>query len=435
MPVQTIDTDSLTFTEFNQQWIVKAGVVISTTAAGGNAVTIARSGGQLFNHGDISSTGGGGHVVFIDFFGSETSIFNSAGGTMTGSTGIVIEANGIHLSNQGSIIGLANYAIQYAFSSGSSEINNSGYIRGKTAAIFAEATNTFTLINSGVIESAGDAVSVGLTHAPGHIVNTGSIISGGYAIRSDAFSGMLVENTGSIIGNILLKGTQPEKIINNGLIRGDIVFGSRDDILRGKVGVIDGTVAAGSGDDSLKGGASDDNFFGEGGKDELFGRDGDDELLGQNGQDRIVGQGGDDELFGGDAGDTLKGGNGDDVLSGNDAGDKLKGGSGADTFLYDKTSDSRGGSVAETRLDTILDFKSSQGDTIDLSRIEIKIGDAVQKLDFIGEAAFSGKKGEVRYETKGVNAFVQLDAFGGKRADFEIKLKGVSTLNAHDFDL
>jgi Ca2+-binding RTX toxin-like protein len=417
MPVQTTDTNGLSFTANNQQWIVKAGVVISTTDAGAHAVTIARSDGQLFNHGDISATGGGGRAIQIDFFGGGASLSNSAGGTMTGGAGIVIEASATQISNQGSIIGLTGAAIHYTFSSGGSEIHNAGYIRGKTAAIFAEAMDTITLVNSGVIESAGDAVAVGLRHDPGHIVNTGTIIGGGYAIRSDLFSGMLLENTGSIIGNIFLKGTQAETIVNNGLIRGNIVFGSHDDILRGKVGVIDGTVAGGYGDDTLKGGASDDDFFGEGGKDQLFGRGGDDELFGQAGQDRLVG--------GGD----------DDVLFGADGGDRLKGGSGADVFLYDRVTDSKGGNVADSRLDTILDFRSSQGDTIDLSRIELKTGDVVQKLHFIGDAAFSGQKGEVRYETKGDSAFVQLDVYGGKRPDFEIKLKGVSTLQASDFDL
>jgi Ca2+-binding RTX toxin-like protein len=417
MPIQTIDTNGLSFTADNQQWIVRAGVVISTTATGANAVTIARSGGQLINHGDISSTGDGGHGVQVDFFGGGASIVNSANGTMMAASGIVVEVNSTRISNQGSIIGLAKAGIEYAFSAGTSEIHNSGYLFGKTSAIFAESMDGISLVNSGVIEAGGDAISVGLRHEVGHIVNTGSIISGGYAIRSDVFSGMIVENAGSILGNILLKGTKVETIVNNGLIRGNIVFGSYDDILRGKDGVIDGTVSGGFGDDSLKGGRSDDEFFGEGGKDALVGGGGADELFGQAGQDRLVGQGGDDVLFGGDSGD------------------KLKGGSGADTFLYDRITDSKGGSVADTRLDTILDFRSSQGDKLDLSRIELKTIEVAQKLDFIGDAAFSGKKGEIRYETKGDNAFVQLDVYGGKKPDFEIKLKGVSTLHASDFDL
>lgn len=90
---------------------------------------------------------------------------------------------------------------------------------------------------------------------------------------------------------------------------------------------------------------------------------------------------------------------GDDILFGSDLGDRLKGGSGADTFRFEKSTDSRGGVSADTRLDTILDFKSSQGDRIDLSRIDLKSG-VDQKLDFIGEAAFTGKKGEVRCEIR-----------------------------------
>jgi Ca2+-binding RTX toxin-like protein len=398
MPVQTVDTDSLEFSDPNQQWIVKAGVVISTTAVNANAVTIARSDGQLINHGDISATGGGtgGHAVEVDFFGQHASILNSAQGTMTGSTGIVFQSSGTHLSNQGSIIGLAKHGIEYTFSAGASEIHNSGYIYGKTSAVFAEALDTITIVNSGVIEAGGDALAIGLGTSTGRIVNTGTIIGGGHAIISTLFRSLYVENTGTIIGDVLLKGFDPEKVINNGLIRGDVTFGNSADIFRGRDGVVDGSVFAGLGNDSLKGGAADDEFFGERGQDELFGR------------------------------------GGDDLLSGGDLGDKLKGGGGADTFLYDKAADSKGGVSADTRLDTILDFRSSQGDTIDLARIDLK-GD--QKLEFIGSAAFSGKKGEVRYEIKGDNAFVQLDIAGGKRPDVEIKLKGVSTLHADDFDL
>ena len=207
---------------------------------------------------------------------------------------------------------------------------------------------------------------------------------------------MFVENTGTIIGDVLLKGFDPEKVVNNGLIRGDVTFGNSADVYRGRDGALDGTVFGAGGNDSLKGGAADDEFHGQGGQDELFGR------------------------------------GGDDLLFGSDFGDRLKGGSGADIFRYDKTADSRGGPVADTRLDTILDFKSGQGDKIDLSRIELNGG---QKLDFIGDAAFTGKKGEVRYEIKGDNAYVQLDAAGGKHPELEIKLKGVSTLHADDFDL
>jgi len=396
MPVQTTDTAGLTFTEANQQWIVKAGVVISTTAANADAVTIARANPQLLNHGDIYATGAGGHAVNVDFFGRDALITNSGDATMTGSTGILFQSDGARLFNQGSIIGLAANGIEFAFSSGSSEIHNTGYIYGKTSAIFAESTDTVSIVNNGVIESDGNAVSVGLRTVAGSIVNTGTIIGGDHAIVSNLFRAMSVENTGEIIGDISLQSFDPVEVINNGLIRGDVTLGNKADIYQGRKGVVDGTVLAGIGEDSLKGGGADDAFFGQGGQDELFGR------------------GGDDLLFGGELGD------------------KLKGGGGADTFRYEKLADSRGGNLADTRLDTILDFKSGQGDVIDFSRIELSDG---RKLDFIGDAAFTGKKGEVRYETKGDNALVQIDSYGNKRPDLEIKLKGVSSLHASDFDL
>lgn len=393
MPVQTTDTTSLVFTDSNQQWIVKSGVVIAASGAA-NAVTIAKADPQLVNHGDISATGG--TAVNVDFFAQNAFISNSAVGTISGPTAIVVEPSDTQLWNEGSIVGFTAHGVQYNFSAGASQIHNSGYIYGKTSAIFAESMASIAIVNSGVIESAGDAISTGLRTATGSIINTGTIVGGDHAIVSTQFRSLFVENAGTIIGDILLKGFDPQKVINNGLIQGDVTFANAADVFKGRDGVVDGTVQGGGGADNLKGGAGDDEFFGQNGQDTLFGR------------------------------------GGDDLLCGGDQGDKLKGGSGADSFQYEKLADSKGGNVADTRLDAIVDFRSSQGDIIDLSRIELKDG---QKLDFIGDAAFTGKKGEVRYEIKGDNAFVQIDSYGNKRADFEIKLKGVSTLHASDFDL
>ena len=48
---------------------------------------------------------------------------------------------------------------------------------------------------------------------------------------------------------------------------------------------------------------------------------------------------------------------------------------------------------------------------------------------------FTGRKGELRYDKKGGDAFVQADVNGDRKADFEIKLNDVSKLDAHDFHL
>ncbi|WP_269585942.1 chondroitinase-B domain-containing protein [Roseibium sp. Sym1] len=164
------------------------------------------------------------------------------------------------------------------------------------------------------------------------------------------------------------------------------------DTLKGRVG--DDTLYGGSGDDRLEGGDGEDVLYGGDSKDLLFGNAGNDVLFGEAGEDRLGGGGGDDELSGGgnndvlygndgfdrlDGGagnDYLSGGNGDDVLLGADGydflyggadadqltggmgRDELQGGSGADTFVFLETDDYR---------DTVLDFKSSENDRLDLS--------------------------------------------------------------------
>ncbi len=83
---------------------------------------------------------------------------------------------------------------------------------------------------------------------------------------------------------------------------------------------------------------------------------GDDWVYGGEGHDIVDGYTGDDILHGGAGDDFLDGGRGDDVLYGGTGRDVLWGGRGADTFVY------RERNFGE---DTILKFKSGEGDKID----------------------------------------------------------------------
>ncbi|MGY5537463.1 retention module-containing protein [Vibrio brasiliensis] len=91
---------------------------------------------------------------------------------------------------------------------------------------------------------------------------------------------------------------------------------------------------------------------GSGSNSTLTGGSGDDFLEGGSGHDVLIGGAGDDQLDGGDGNDTLYGGLGSDILVG---------GTGMDTFVWDHID---GGS-----LDTIKDFKVSEGDKIDLREV------------------------------------------------------------------
>lgn len=404
MPTQTVDTNSLTFTAANQQWIVKAGVVISATSDNTNPVTIGFAQGQLFNHGDISSTGGGtfgARAILVSSAGANATIINGSTASIIGSIGVETRSEDTHLFNDGSIFGMF-LGVNIGNFVKRADIHNDGYIFGKSAAIQGQALDNPKVVNGGVLESDGAAIALGLFSGNATIINTGKIVGGaGTAISVDGNGGAILDNAGVILGAVRLSGSAfaSSKVTNGGLIDGDLALSSGNDSYNGHKGVVNGTVSGGGGEDVLKGGADDDVFTGDAREDQLTG------------------------------------GGGDDVLTGGARADKLKGGSGGDTFVYQEVDDSTGGFFADTQRDTIFDFRHTQDDRIDLRPIDAKIGGANQKFHFLGTADFTGQKGELRYFVHSGDAIVQADVSGDRKADMEIKLNDVSSLVAGDFFL
>ena len=169
----------------------------------------------------------------------------------------------------------------------------------------------------------------------------------------------------------------------------------------------------------------------------LVGNSGINVLDGASGDDFLQGLAGNDTLYGQAGNDRLEGGDGADLLFGGAGRDTLVGGAGNDRFDLDLASDSAVGSG-----DQILDF-SAGFDKIDLSTLDAKTGtkknDAFQ---FIGDAAFTGAAGQLRYEivdlagTSGDYTKITGDLNGDKIADFEIILLGhTDPLHATDFVL
>jgi Ca2+-binding RTX toxin-like protein len=96
------------------------------------------------------------------------------------------------------------------------------------------------------------------------------------------------------------------------------------------------------------------------------------ELYGGDGQDFLNGQGNNDTLYGGDKGDTLVGHTGNDTIYGENGNDFIIGGAGidilsggadADTFIFNPGDT---GFSPASGMDVITDFKSFEGDKIDL---------------------------------------------------------------------
>jgi hypothetical protein len=106
------------------------------------------------------------------------------------------------------------------------------------------------------------------------------------------------------------------------------------------------------------------------------------------------------------------------------------GGKGGDTFVFKSVKDSP---TKKNGWDVITDFKQSQEDLIDLKAIDAKIGKGNQAFSFIEDDAFSGAKGELRFDKLAKKTFVYGDIDGDGQADFRIELKGAVDLMKDDF--
>ncbi|MBW8727076.1 MAG: hypothetical protein JF625_18265 [Inquilinus limosus] len=212
------------------------------------------------------------------------------------------------------------------------------------------------------------------------------------------------------------------------------------------------------GSDRVYGDTGNDRIFGEGGNDQLTGAEGDDLLVGGAGADRLSGGTGVDTVdysasaaavqvsfalaagpgIGGDAeGDTYSeieniiGSRYADTLSASGVGsggaltgglgvDTMRGGTGVNLFIYQSTADT---GLGAGKRDMISDFDGTEGDRIDLSRIDadpLTAGD--QAFTFVGRTGFTGKGGEVGYRYSGDQVIVSIDLDGKNGADIEIQI-------------
>ena len=157
---------------------------------------------------------------------------------------------------------------------------------------------------------------------------------------------------------------------------------------------------------------------------EIEGTPDDDRLRGGRHRDRIDGGAGDDVLIGGDGRDHLFGGDGDDRIYGGADHNLLTGGAGSDRFVFTKIGDNPLGEQ-----DIVMDFQ--QGEDKVLFRDEFLENGP---LHFIGEHAFSGTPGEVRFVigTSG-NTGVSVDLDGDMRPDAQILFIGEVHFQKSDF--
>jgi Ca2+-binding RTX toxin-like protein len=164
-------------------------------------------------------------------------------------------------------------------------------------------------------------------------------------------------------------------------------------------------------------------IYGNGNDNVLLGLGGSDILDGGAGHDTLVGGDLNDILLGGDGNDTMSGGASVDVLTGGLGRDVMSGGAGLDFFVWNKANET---GLTEGAADVITDFDIAEGDRINLATVDADVYAAGnQAFTFIGQAAFSGTPGEIRYYHSGGNTYIELQT--GTSVDVEgvIRLDGV----------
>ncbi|MCX7257095.1 MAG: hypothetical protein NTZ64_10255 [Polaromonas sp.] len=156
-------------------------------------------------------------------------------------------------------------------------------------------------------------------------------------------------------------------------------------------------------------------------------------LTGSNYADTLTGNAGNNYLTGCTGNDALNGGAGNDVLIGGLGADQLTGGTGADRFDFNTLTE-LGLTIATW--DTITDFKTSEGDKIDLLGVDANTaltGD--QAFTFLGSVStFTGDAtGQLRFDEATQILYGSTDA--DTDAEFAIFLAGVNSLASTDLVL
>ena len=86
--------------------------------------------------------------------------------------------------------------------------------------------------------------------------------------------------------------------------------------------------------------------------------------------------------------------------------------------------------------DTIFDFSGTGGDRIDLSAIDANTAaSGNQAFNYIGNAAFTGKAGELRTVKSASDTYVYGDVNGDGKADFAVHLDDAISLHKGYFVL
>ena len=251
------------------------GEVIHFRTLGGvgeNVVTVTATGAVLSN-----STA---NTIVLEGFGNLLQNF----GEIVGGTGLVgLNWHDGSVENHGSILGMRGAAVRLVDGGSDNQILNTGTITGVGGVEFVRSSAK--IVNTGVIASNSAKVAA----IDGAEAGTAEGIPAGFVLR----------NSGEVIGlsDAILGSAYADRIVNSGLIEGDIRLGDGNDLYRGRDGTVNGEVRGDGGSDTLIGGARDAPLFGGTGKDSLVGGAGDDTLSGGvNADGFVIARGGGDDV-------------------------------------------------------------------------------------------------------------------------------------------
>ena len=305
----------------------------------------------------------------------------------------------------------------------------------------ATATNGNDIITAGagtdIIYAGGGNDQIRITAASdisglAEYIDGGSNVGAGRDVLVLDFTGSvdLTNVTFVSVEAVLGSGGQPLSVLMTAaqittmyLANAQFVLNAPSTILYQQAAFTGSTLTGSSGDDIL-------NFQTEGAF-TLDGAGGNDTILAtqQRGVVILIGGTGNDTIEAGKKGDTLDGGDGIDVLTGGRGKDKLTGGLGADTFVFQSVKDS-----ASDKVDRIIDFNHSQGDLIDLRKIDADTSLAKDQAFHLGGSVFTFVAGElIQTPDAGGNTLLQGDTNGDGIADFAIQIAGGPTLVDSDF--